>query len=424
MKRIIVLLHLYAFISLFLITSDMFSNDLAEWMEKDNCLTCHLEMELMPDKYLLEDIHMQKGLSCAGCHGGDPSEEDMELSMSVKNNFIGIPDKKSIPQFCGKCHSNIEFMRTFRPQISTDQEKQFFTSIHGKKLKEGDNNVADCASCHTSHSILPAKNPRSSVFPVNIPVTCNNCHGDEKLMSQYNIATNQYTEFAQSVHGIALLKKKDTAAPACNNCHGNHGAMPPEIKSISHICGSCHLNNMKLFESSDMAKEFSQLEYHACEQCHGYHNIPKPGDYMIGGDEQSICLDCHTEDDEGIHVAVSIREKLDAFVAVYDSAQFKLNLVQVKGMNDIDIEYILKDAKQKLIESRTAVHSFDPAVVEQISKAGMELTEKAIISADNEMDEYYRRREGFIFASIAFLIFGAAIYLKIRSKNETGEVEN
>jgi hypothetical protein len=38
------------------------------------------------------------------------------------------------------------------------------------------------------------------------------------------IPHNQYEKFARSVHGIALLKKHDSGAPACNICHGNHGA--------------------------------------------------------------------------------------------------------------------------------------------------------------------------------------------------------
>ncbi|MCF8242474.1 MAG: cytochrome c3 family protein [Melioribacteraceae bacterium] len=398
----------------FIIFNTSAAQNFDDLKEDDNCVSCHSDMEIMPEGFLPDNIHMQKGLSCSGCHGGDPATDDMEISMSEDNGFIGVPDRADIPGMCGKCHSNIEFMRTFRPQIQTDQVSQYFTSMHGIKLKEGDENVAECASCHTAHSILPAKDPRSTIYPVNIPETCNKCHGDQELMSNYNIEATQYKEYSKSVHGIALLENKDAGAPACNDCHGNHGAMPPEITSISHVCGTCHVNNMNLFESSDMAKGFSQLDYHACEQCHGYHNIQEPGDFMIGDNEESVCTDCHFEDDEGMQVAVSIKNILTDFVSVYDTAEAKLHTVQVKGMNDLEIEYLLKEARQKLIESRTAIHSFDPAKVKEISKAGVELTQKAIKDADSEMDEYYTRREGFIFASVALLVFGIAIFLRIR----------
>ena len=81
--------------------------------QENQCIVCHMELELMPEGYKEFDIHSQDGLSCSGCHGGDPLSDDEELAMSTTNGFIGIPDKKDIPEFCGKCHSNIEFMGTW-----------------------------------------------------------------------------------------------------------------------------------------------------------------------------------------------------------------------------------------------------------------------------------------------------------------------
>ena len=66
--------------------------------------------------------------------------------MSPSKGFIGVPKKKDIPKFCGKCHSNIDFMRVYQPRIATDQVSQYYTSLHGKKLLLGDENVADCSA--------------------------------------------------------------------------------------------------------------------------------------------------------------------------------------------------------------------------------------------------------------------------------------
>ncbi|MBU0561640.1 MAG: hypothetical protein KKG93_18965 [Bacteroidetes bacterium] len=59
----------------------------------------------------------------------------------------------------------------------------------------------------------------------------------------------------------------------------------PGVKSISHVCGTCHLHNMEYFESSDMASSVSQEEFHSREECHGNHNIEKSSDNMIGEQE-------------------------------------------------------------------------------------------------------------------------------------------
>jgi len=234
----------------------------------NTCIDCHVENDLMPEFYLEADVHQKAGMSCAGCHGGDPTAEDMDESMSFENGYIGIPTKQEIPAFCGKCHSDIEFMRVYQPRIPTDQEDQYFTSMHGQKLAAGDQGVAQCGSCHTSHGILPANDPRSSVHPFNIPVTCDRCHGDSELMADRGHNTRQFSEYSKSVHGLALLERGDSGAPACNDCHGNHGAAPPGAESVSHICGSCHMNNIEFFKNSKMGQSFESAEYHSCEQCH------------------------------------------------------------------------------------------------------------------------------------------------------------
>ncbi|RMF61692.1 MAG: hypothetical protein D6748_00980, partial [Calditrichaeota bacterium] len=128
----------------------------------DQCIICHQEDDNLPEDFNSEDVHIQEGLSCAGCHGGNPNTDDEDLAMDESAGFRGVPDKKDIPRFCGRCHSDINFMRTYQPEISTDQEEQYWQSLHGKKLAKGDQKVADCTSCHTAHSILPASDPRST----------------------------------------------------------------------------------------------------------------------------------------------------------------------------------------------------------------------------------------------------------------------
>jgi hypothetical protein len=292
--------------------------------------------------------------------------------------------------------------------------------MHGKKLLAGDENVAECTNCHTAHSILPVKDPRSTVYKLNVPNTCNKCHGNSELMSKYNLPVNQLGEFTNSVHGQALLKNKDLGAPACNDCHGNHGAMPPGITSISHVCGICHVSNMEYFNASRMAKAFQENDFHGCEQCHGYHGIQKPSDNMIGVNPESKCVDCHTAGDKGFETARKIKESLVDLRTKYDLANSKLLEVKQKGMNDIDIGFLLQDVKQDLIQSRTLIHTFDSSKVGSKTKEGIDISNKALMLSQKEIDEYYTRRNGFAAATGAFLLIIIGLYYKIKDKEKKG----
>lgn len=382
---------------------------------EDQCIKCHMENEMMPEHYSQNDIHWQKGLSCAGCHGGLSNEPDAEKAMSKKNGFVGVPKRKDIPTFCGKCHSNLEKMQIYQPRIPTDQVSQYYVSKHGKQLKIGNTNVATCIDCHSTHSILPASDTRSTIYPINIPKTCEKCHGDSELMKKYDMKANQVEEYSKSVHGIALLKNLDVGAPACNDCHGNHGAIPPGVESISHVCGSCHVNNMNFFNSSKMAQEFSTMEIKACENCHGYHLIKKPNDEMLDVGEFSTCTDCHSNGDEGYIAAELMYGKIKTLSTLYDSTKAVSNEIHIMGMNNIEIEYSLKNIKQSLIQSRTLIHTFDTAQVFAKANEGLLESTNALVLADNEIAEYFNRRLGYGITTIIFIILAGALYWKIRS---------
>ncbi len=380
----------------------------------DQCITCHQEEDIMPEGFSPADVHIQEGLSCAGCHGGDPTSDDEDLAMSEQAGFRGVPERKDIPEFCGRCHSDINFMRTFQPGISTDQVEQYWESIHGKKLVKGDKKVADCNSCHTAHSILPASDPRSTVHALTVPLTCKKCHSDPAYMKEYNIPTDQFRKYAESVHGLALLDNKDTGAPACNDCHGNHGATPPGISSISHVCGTCHVNNMKFFATTKMSKAFQEKELHGCEECHGYHDVKVPTDDMVGTSPKAVCTDCHKEGDRGYLAADSIHQQLKELVAIYDSAEVKKEEVQKIGMDDVEIGFMLQEAHQSLIQARTLVHTFDPQKVKKKTDEGIEKSRSALETAIQEIHDYAVRRRGFGVATLFMTVLVIALYFKIK----------
>lgn len=386
--------------------------EIPEALADDQCVVCHNDLGALPEGFMMASSHMRVGLSCVGCHGGDATSDDEEIAHS--GTWVGAPSKAQIPAFCGKCHSSLAFMRTWSPSASTDQESNYYTSIHGQKLKTGDEKVADCSSCHTAHAILPASDTRSSVHPTNVPATCSKCHGDAEYMSEYGIKTNQYEKYAQSVHGKALLEKLDLGAPACNDCHGNHGAQPPGVESIDHVCGMCHVNNVAYFEQTSMARSFREEGLHACEECHGIHDVAAAFDGMAGVGDDSVCTTCHEEGDDGYEAARLIGEQLAMLAAAQDSAGVSLEHVRKTGMDDIDIGFLLRDAHEAHIQARTLVHTFDPEKTGTVTSTGIAKAREAIAMAQAELADFRFRRMGFGVATLIITILTVALYFKIR----------
>jgi predicted CXXCH cytochrome family protein len=381
---------------------------------ENHCITCHTEMDYMPEGFSENDIHNKHGLSCAGCHGGDPTSDDDEVAMSEESGFVGVPDRSEMTEFCAKCHSSIEIMRKFQPRIATDQADQYKTSVHGQRLAEGDDHVAVCTSCHTSHAILPAADARSTVHPFNVPSTCDHCHGDADYMADYPIPTDQYAKFVTSVHGKALLEQQDTGAPACNDCHGNHGATPPGIASIEQVCGHCHVNNASYFSESLMAEAFANQDLHGCEECHGNHGVKKTSDAMVGNHKGAVCVECHDAGDKGYKAAGEINTYLIDLVNEYEEAKQREQHVLDIGMNDEEIAFLLQEAHQTLIQARTLVHTFDPVSVRKKTKEGHEKIDEAVKLAAAEVKDYKVRRRGFGMATLFTTVVALALFLRIR----------
>ena len=380
----------------------------------DHCYACHKDLGALPEGLLPDDVHLTANLSCAGCHGGDRTSGDPDVAKSPRSGFVGVPSKQDMPMFCGKCHSDIEFMRRYQPRIPTDQAEQYATSVHGKRLAEGDAKVATCVSCHTAHGVLRASDARSPVFAMNVPSTCNRCHGDSAYMDGYGIPTDQFVKYAKSVHGVALLENQDTGSPACNDCHGNHGAAPPEFSSVGQVCGHCHVNNMQYFVASAMGKAFEREKLHNCEECHGNHDVRKTNDDMVGVGDKSVCVNCHSVGDKGFDAARRIHEHLTELTTLYGEAETKRSEVDRKGMDDVDIGFLLQDAHQGLVQARTLVHTFDPDRVGEKTKEGVLKASEALELAASQVSEYRFRREGFGLATIFITLLVVALYFKIR----------
>jgi len=384
---------------------------------QNSCVSCH-EMMGAPYDSLVHaqqaDIHGKNGITCTDCHGGNSTSMDYEVAMSPAAGFRGKPKPKDIPELCGKCHANPDYMKQYDPGLRVDQLTEYHTSQHGQLLKKGDTKVAQCVSCHGAHGIYPANVPLSSVYPVNVPETCGKCHADEKYMADYNIPTDQYAQYKTSVHGRDLLEKKDLGAPACNDCHGNHGATPPGLTSIARVCGTCHVNNQKLFQKSVHKKIFDMMDMPECITCHGNHGIQVPSDSMIGTTEKSICMECHGQGDAGYIVAQTMSNAIDSLKQIYHHSEDLIQQASEKDMDVSDLKFELRDVRQNLIQTRTMIHSFDTTQVLDIQQKGMKVGTDLVASAKDLISEYYFRRKGLVVFTLVITILAVLLYIKIR----------
>jgi len=243
-----------------------------------SCLDCHSALgppqQVTPEQFAA-DIHAQKGLTCASCHGGDPTKDD-DQAMSKAAGFRGHIKRSQIPELCASCHSDGAFMRKFNPSLRTDQLSQYKTSMHGQRLAKGDDQVAVCTDCHSVHGIMPAGDSRSSVHPLNVAATCSRCHSDSKRMKPYSIPSDQFAGYSASVHHEALAVRGDLSAPTCTTCHGNHGATPPGVASVEYVCSNCHAFQAQLFDASPHKAAFTSAKLPGCVSCHSNHRIQHP----------------------------------------------------------------------------------------------------------------------------------------------------
>ncbi len=393
----------------------------------DTCVECHRELADEtgdPVAEVEQDIHGRNGLSCRDCHGGDNTlgmeEGDPSLAMDPAKGYLGVPRPRDIPELCGRCHNDAAYMKTFNPGIEVGQEQVYWTSMHGKQLRKGDERVANCASCHGAHGILPPGDPRSSVYPTHVPETCGTCHADPDRMAPYGLPTDQVVEYRQSIHGTALLENKDLAAPACNDCHGNHGAAPPGAESAAFVCGLCHAHQADLFRNGNHGEVFEEAGLPGCVTCHGSHKILRLTDEMLGSGSRSVCAECHEEGSEGLKQAAVMGAALSDLQSRISEADSLLDLAGRMGMDTDAPKYDLREARNSLTLARGLVHEFSAAALEDAAAKGVEKVDVVEVSARGLLRDRTVRRIGLAITSLVVLLLVLAIWIKLREIESRG----
>ena len=149
----------------------------------DTCGMCHSDVAAQ----FRNSVHGQalaRGATeaplCTDCHG--------EHKILAPTNEASTVNRANIRDTCGSCHGDVRLTRKFG--LPSDRLLTFDSSFHGLAAKSGDQTVANCASCHGFHNILPASDPKSTVNAKNLAKTCGQCHpgaGTRFAISQVHV---------------------------------------------------------------------------------------------------------------------------------------------------------------------------------------------------------------------------------------------
>ena len=167
----------------------------------------------------------EKAATCSDCHGAHDMKKGSDPTASV--------NKWSIPQTCGRCHTEIA--------------KTYSESIHGKALTWGNKESPSCTDCHGEHQIFAPKDPRSRVSSQNVSAqVCAPCHTSVRLTQKYGLAAERFRTFQDSYHGLASRGGSAEVAN-CASCHGVHNIKPSSDPGstihkahLAATCGQCH----------------------------------------------------------------------------------------------------------------------------------------------------------------------------------------
>jgi formate dehydrogenase gamma subunit len=104
---------------------------------------------------------------CTDCHGIHSIKSHIDPESSVAAQALARTT-------CAKCHDGVRLSEEF--DVPSKRISSYLDSYHGLASELGSNVVANCASCHGVHNILPSSDPASTIHPNQLVSTCGKCH--------------------------------------------------------------------------------------------------------------------------------------------------------------------------------------------------------------------------------------------------------
>ena len=265
---------------------------------RDQCLTCH-QTGVGGAPKIPADHAGRTSDQCRTCHQPAP------VAPVVVPTRIPHSTAPAGQNSCVDCH-------LAQGGKSADIVKQYQSSIHAAR------GVA-CTDCHGGDATKKTKEEAMAASAgyvgkppaQNIPALCASCHARVELMRQYDLPTDQYAQYQQSVHGLKLAQG-DTNVATCFICHDQHGTKEVNDptsnvypQNVPKLCASCHSNAelMKPYGIPTNQYDLYVKSVHGvallqkqdpraptCATCHGTHGAAPPGFSEVA----NVCGSCHS----------------------------------------------------------------------------------------------------------------------------------
>ncbi|HLK33955.1 MAG TPA: cytochrome b/b6 domain-containing protein, partial [Terriglobales bacterium] len=104
---------------------------------------------------------------CTDCHGIHSIKAPLDPSSPVSSHSVAQVT-------CARCHEGVRLTQEFG--VPGHRVSTYMDSYHGLASRLGSQVVANCASCHGVHNILPSSDPHSTINRANLVKTCGQCH--------------------------------------------------------------------------------------------------------------------------------------------------------------------------------------------------------------------------------------------------------
>lgn len=263
------------------------------------CLICHerdemtltfengdkVSLHVDPDVYN-NSVHGGK-LGCTDCHSSIPGYPHPKTNNASLRDYVTAQY-----EICKRCH--------FANYTKT------LDSVHFQVMSNGDKNAPVCTDCHSAHAVVQPNEPRTKISDA-----CGRCH------------TQVYDDYAQSVHGSALLDENNQDVPVCTTCHGVHNIQSATSSDFhvnsTELCAKCH-SDAKLMNKYGISANVNKTyldDFHGrtvnfirqqprtvwtdkavCTDCHGVHDIKNTNDPQsptIKANLVKTCQKCHPD---------------------------------------------------------------------------------------------------------------------------------
>jgi hypothetical protein len=279
---------------------------------REHCLACHAKgvggAPIPPPDHQGRDND-----TCQGCHVPAPEGATAPTPAPTGPVATPVPLPTAIvhpaggaTNSCFDCHVSLGGQQT-------EVANQWKDSVHAKA-------GIGCADCHggdpRTNDLNLAMAPAAGYIGVPaktvIPEICGACHSDVDRMRQYDLPTDQFAKYQESVHGRLLREKGDLNVATCADCHGSHAIKETNDPgadvyptNVPALCARCHANaelmrpygiptnQYALYKDSVHGEALLQrqdLRAPSCATCHGTHGAAPPGFAEVA----NVCGGCHT----------------------------------------------------------------------------------------------------------------------------------